>query len=210
MQTIAIFGGTFDPVHNGHLAISENLEHFFKFDRYIFLPCKIPVIKTPSFASSIQRVDMLKLALANFKQFQIDKREIMRDGPSYMVDTLESFRLEFPKASLSLVLGADAFAQLPHWYQWEKIIRLAHIIVLNRSDLNQYTELNLKKMLQSHLTTNKKTILQTLFGKIFLYDAGNFSISSTLIRKNLQLRKSCSGLLPDKVIQYIIDEGLYQ
>ena len=109
MHSIAIFGGTFDPIHNGHILTSLAIQKSFQFSSYRFIPCKVPAIKPASTASTEQRIHMLRLALKNYNQFEIDLREIKRDTPSYMVETLKSLRKDYPYASITLILGFDAF-----------------------------------------------------------------------------------------------------
>lgn len=210
MHSIAIFGGTFDPIHNGHLQTSLNIQAHFQFDTYIFLPCKIPTIKPPAFANNQQRVKMIELAIKDYPTLKIDLREIERNTPSYMVETLESFRLEYPEAAITLIMGYDSFISLPHWYQWEKLITLANILVINRDEFaKQEIPEIMKTFLKTHQSNNQKAILKHQAGTVFLFDAGHYVISSTAIREEIRLKKDVSLKLPREVCQYIKDEGLY-
>lgn len=168
MHSIAIFGGTFDPIHNGHLQTSKFIQTHIKFDSYIFLPCKTPTIKPPTLANNEQRVEMLKLAIKEVPDFKLDLREIERDTPSYMVETLESFRLEYPKSSITLIIGYDAFLSLPRWYQWEKIITLANLLVINRNEFaRQAVPKTMQEFLEKYQTKSKAELLNMQAGRVF-------------------------------------------
>lgn len=190
MQHIAIFGGTFDPIHNGHLKTSQSIQNYFKFDSYRFLPCKIPTIKPAAQASNEQRIKMIELAIQDYPEFQIDKREIERDSPSYMVDTLQSFKKEYPKASITLIIGYDAFLSLPRWYQWEKLISLAHLLVINRNEFaDSIIPESMQAFLKQYQTEDKTVLLKQPAGTVFLFDAGHYLISSTAIRAAIKNKK---------------------
>ncbi|MGM9453665.1 nicotinate-nucleotide adenylyltransferase [Legionella bozemanae] len=211
MHSIAIFGGTFDPIHNGHLQTSKFIQTHIKFDSYIFLPCKTPTIKPPTLANNEQRVEMLKLAIKEIPDFKLDLREIERDTPSYMVETLESFRLEYPKSSITLIIGYDAFLSLPRWYQWEKIITLANLLVINRNEFSrQAVPKTTQEFLEKYQTKSKAELLNTQAGRVFLFDAGNYDISSTSIREEIEKGADVKNKLPHTVYEYIKDQGLYQ
>lgn len=211
MHTIAIFGGTFDPIHKGHLQTSLTLQAYFGFDSYIFLPCKMPTIKPPTHASSEQRISMIQLAIKDYPYFKLDLREIMRDTPSYMVETLESFRLQNPNASIILIIGYDAFLSLPRWFQWEKLITFAHLLIINRLEFShQPIPKNLHQFLKKYERNNKENLLTTPAGSIFLFDAGNYSISSSLIRDEIRKGVNVKNKLPFQVYEYIKSQGLYQ
>lgn len=211
MKSIAIFGGTFDPVHTGHMQISLAIQTFFNFDSYYFLPCKTPIIKPPNLASSQQRVEMLRLAIKDYPQFQLDLREINRDSPSYMVKTLSSFRTENKHESITLIMGYDAFLSLSNWHQWKKIIKLANLLVISRDHCPSSPVLEpVKELLLKHRTEIQTELLRSEAGKIVLFNAGNYDISSTHIREALKNHCSVEGLLPEKVLQYIKQSRLYQ
>ncbi|HAT1848831.1 TPA: nicotinate-nucleotide adenylyltransferase [Legionella pneumophila] len=211
MHSIAIFGGTFDPVHNGHIKTSLAIQANFGFDSYYFLPCKSPTIKPPSFASSEQRVEMLKLALKPYPDFKIDTRELDRDTPSYMVYTLQSFRQEYTDSSLTLIIGYDGLLNLPQWHQWEKIISLANLLVINREEFfQQPVPKSVQTLLNQYRNDDKNILLNHHAGSICLYNAGHYDISSTKIREQLKQHKDVKNNLPDLVYDYIKKQELYQ
>ena len=210
MHTIAIFGGTFNPIHKGHLQTSVNIQNQFKFDSYVFLPCKIPTIKPPALASNQQRIKMIELAIKHYPSFKIDLREIERDSPSYMVETLESFRSEYPEASINLIIGYDSFISLPRWYQWEKLISLANILIISRNEFaTEATPEIMRDFLKKYQSKDKTGILNQQAGTVLLFDAGHYEISSTQIREEIKKKQDVSFQLPEEVYQYIKAEGLY-
>lgn len=212
MQSIAIFGGTFDPVHNGHIKTSIAIQQHFAFDRYCFLPCKNPTLKPPTIANSQQRVTMLELAIKESAMpFTIDLREINRDTPSYMVDTLKSFRVDYPDASITLILGYDAFISLPQWFEWKQILGLANLLAINRNAfLTVPMPESIKELLSAHKSTKADSIRSTKTGIIYEFDAGNYSISSSELRVELKKNSQLTTLLPQSVYQYIKSLELYQ
>ena len=132
-RSLAIFGGTFDPIHFGHLRTALELMQRLEFDELRMLPCHMPPHRDNPLAAPSQRLGMLQLAVQEVSELGVDDREIERGGVSYMVDTLQSFRDELgASVSLSLVVGMDSFLTLPKWYEWERIPDLAHIVVVAR------------------------------------------------------------------------------
>lgn len=211
MHTIALFGGTFDPIHNGHLFTSLKIQEQFNFDSYRFLPCKIPVIKGSAHATTEQRITMIRLAIKQYPQFCLDLREVNRSTPSYMVETLESLRKEYQDSSITLVLGYDAFLNLPQWYSWQKIMSLANLLVINRKKSLQEDRSDLiKTILMKQQVGEKKNLLQKTHGAIYEFDAGDYPISSTEIRFEIKNQTDLSTKLPKEVCQYIIQQRLYQ
>lgn len=211
MEHIAIFGGTFDPIHNGHLQTSLNIQSAFIFDTYFFLPCKVPTIKPAAFASNEQRIKMIELAIKANPHFKLDLREIERDSPSYMVETLQSFRNQHSDASITLIIGYDAFISLPKWHQWEKLITLANILVINRNEFvqHQIPEL-MQQFLRNYQCKEETVFLNNKAGAIYLFDAGYYEISSTMIREEIKNGNNVDCKIPKEVYQYIKNERLYQ
>lgn len=211
MRSIAILGGTFDPVHTGHLQTSLNIQSLFNFDTYYFLPCKIPALKPPAFANNQQRIDMLELAIKGHPKFKIDLREINRDSPSYMVETLQSFRSEYQNASITLILGYDSLLSLSQWHQWKNIIKLANLLVINRHEFSNCSiPKEIATLIESHLEKNNNNLLKHKAGLICFFDAGNYEISSSDIRDKLKQQKSVNSNLPKEVYEYIKQWELYQ
>jgi nicotinate-nucleotide adenylyltransferase len=210
MRTVAVFGGTFDPIHNGHLHTSLAIQREFNFDSYRFLPCKIPTIKPPALANNDQRIAMVELAIKPYEFFELDLREIQRDSPSYTVNTLLSLREEEPEASITLILGYDAFISLPQWYQWERILELAHVLVMNR-DASNYKAIPelIEHLLKTHKSNNKQSLLTKKSGAIYEFNAGDYPISSTEIRAALKNHLDVSAKLPKEVYDYIKTQALY-
>ncbi|MFA6303560.1 MAG: nicotinate-nucleotide adenylyltransferase [Legionella sp.] len=210
MLSLAIFGGTFDPIHQGHLKICNAIENYFNFDSVFFVPCKIPLLKTKAQATNQQRIDMLQLALSPYPKFRLDLRELERESPSYMIDTLKSFRKDYPQTSLTLIIGYDAWLTLPQWHQWQSLINFAHILVVTRGD-NSQQELpdELNKLLRAHETQDKAAFLTQQAGCIMHFNAGDYEISSTQIREDIKLGKDVAGLVPEEIRAYIIRNKVY-
>lgn len=211
MQSLGIYGGSFDPIHNGHLATAIAVQNYFHFDIFHFLPCKQPVMKAPTKATTAARIAMLNLALATYPEFQIDLREVARETQSYMIETLTSYRAEYPTTAITLILGLDSFATFTDWEEWETMLTLANLIVLNRQG---YEHGNLskivKELLQRHAPTKDKNIKTTLAGTVQQFNGGDYSISSTTIRKNIATGLDVADYLPEAVLAYISTHSLYK
>lgn len=212
MHNLIIYGGTFDPIHSGHIKTAVNIQNHFNFERFLFLPCKIPVLKKNATATAKQRIDMLELALQNLNQnFEINLSEINRESPSYMVYSLQNFRLELgSELSITLLLGTDSFNQLPQWYNWQQLLTLANLLVIKRCGAAETViPSELKELLVQHETFDGVALAQSRHGLIYRYDAGSFNISSSQIRKQLTEGKDISAYLPKAVFHYIRKHQLY-
>jgi nicotinate-nucleotide adenylyltransferase len=135
---IGIYGGTFDPVHYGHLRTAVEVKGIFALDTLRLIPCYQSPLKKGSQASPEQRLQMLQLAIMGEKGLLCDSRELDRAGRSYMVETLASLHNDFPNETLILFMGSDAFADIERWYQWQRLFDYAHIVVMTR-DLIRFT-----------------------------------------------------------------------
>ena len=207
-SSIGLLGGTFDPIHHGHLRAAIEIYEQFQLDEIRFIPCKTPPHRTTPQSSAKNRLEMAKLAVID-TPFTIDDREMHREGPSYTVDTLISLRKENPNASLCMIVGADAFLLLPTWHQWEKIIQLANIIVMYRAgcpapDLNTLAE-----PLKKHVLASHEKIIDFNCGKITQHMITSLDISASQLRHLIKTGHSTQFLLPANVLAYIEKHGLY-
>lgn len=205
LHNLIIYGGSFDPPHLGHLNTAVAVQNHMQFERFIFLPCKNPVLKMATTASCAQRVQMLKLALKPWPKFEIDLREIDRDTPSFMVDTLQSFRDELGKqVSITLLLGEDAFLQLPQWHRWQTLLQLCHLLVIKRPGVRH-------ESMPEELKTRRVTddIFNSPHGNIYHYNAGEYDISSSCLRQKMKDGEDVSPYLPEFVYQYINEYNIY-
>lgn len=209
---IVIFGGSFDPIHIGHMKTALSVQKTFHFDRFIFLPCNIPALKNTTIATSQQRLDMLKLAIMNYPEFEVDPREIERSGPSYTIDTLNSFRRELgEKASITLLIGMDTFYSLPKWHCWEDILNQCNLLVMERKTIiPSPMPVKIKTLLTKHeMVSHPQTLLNSEKGLIVRYDAGNYPISSSELRKKMMEGDTIKAFVPENVYDYIKIGALY-
>jgi len=213
MARIGLLGGTFDPIHFGHLGMAQELAQALALDTVKFIPAAVPPLKSQPSASAADRCAMVQLAIANNPDFQLDDRELKRTGPSYTLDTLRSLRSELSEQdSLVLFIGSDAFKQLNRWHQWQEIIQLCHIALVARPDSEVSTGLNpeLVTFLQDHYTENAMDLQSESAGLITMQAITPLAISSSAIREQLKNRQSARYLTPDCVLDYIAQHGLYQ
>lgn len=131
---VGLLGGTFDPIHEGHLAIAETVLKKFQLAQVAFIPCFQPPHRIQPIASPDDRLAMVTLAIKNHPQFVVDDIEFIRKGISYTFDTLQSLTEKNPQHHYFFIVGADAFAQFTSWHQWEKIVALADLVVVNRDN----------------------------------------------------------------------------
>ena len=215
-SAIGIFGGTFDPVHYGHLRAAMEVKDALGLAELRLVPARDPPHRGTPSATAAQRVAMLTLALEEFPQLVLDTREIERIGKSYTVDTLRELRGEAPDRPLVLVVGVDAFAGLPQWHRWREIPVLAHIAVVTRPGTRVDEALRgpLADLWQNHYREDKVQLETTPAGAIFAVAVTPQPISATAIRAALARGRvgipQVRGLLPDAVLTYIDHNQLYR
>lgn len=209
---VAILGGTFDPVHFGHLRTALEVKQELGIQQVRLLPCAIPPHRGIPSASPGQRLEMLRLAIADESALSIDERELQRPGPSYMVDTLQSLRQELGETPLCLIMGADAFVGLNQWYHWQEIPELAHIVVVHRPgwQLEQIEQEAMRGMVQQRLVREPAALAASSAGKILFHPVTPLAISATAIRETIRAGKSAAYLLPQAVWHYIRQQQLYR
>lgn len=207
--TLGLFGGTFDPIHFGHLRLALEVKQALALDELRLLPCHQPGHRDEPEVSAALRVEMLKLALSGSDQLQLDTRELERTGPSYSVDTLTELREELgPEISLAWIMGSDAFAGLDRWHRWQELLDLGHMIVVMRPGW----ELPERGPVAEYLARHKadgQVLRQKAAGHIVVQTLRLLPISATDIRAQICAGDSPQFLLPDSVWEFIQSRGLY-
>lgn len=203
-------GGTFDPVHHGHLRSALELKQILKLDQLRLLPCHQPTHRNRPQSSSAQRLEMLKLAVADEPCLQIDAREVLLDQPSYSIYSLQSLKAELgDDAILFWVLGVDAFASFTRWHRWQEILTLANLVVLTRPGF-QLCDGSAEQRLWHSAHAELSQVRQFKCGRIYPVQLpSQLEISATYIRQQLQQGLSVRYLLPDPVLNYIDQQQLY-
>ena len=214
---IGILGGTFDPIHNGHLRLAQEALEQCKLKQLRFIPCGNPPHRAAPHASAKSRWEMVRLALNSHSDFLVDVREVFRTDPCYTVDTLAGLRAELgAQQPLCLILGGDAFLQLHTWHEWRHLFELAHIVVLQRAGVLPLGNAMLKadaalqSEYQARLAPGAGALHETPGGTIFVADMPALEISSTDIRRRCADGKSVRYLVPDAVVNYINTNSLYR
>lgn len=209
MSGMGIFGGTFDPIHFGHLRTSFEVLQALQFSEVRFMPCGTPPHRGGTIASPEQRLAMVRAATEGQDGFVVDDRELHREGPSYSVDTLSALRSEFPLRPIALIIGMDAFLGLPKWYHWQEILQLAHIVVAHRPGWKAPDIGTLGELLAERGTHRVSDLHQATSGHIYILDVTQLEIASTDIREIVSAGRDPRFLLPDAVREYIQSSGCY-
>ena len=207
---IGIYGGTFDPIHFGHLRSAEEVLAICQLQQIYFIPCKTPVHKKDAVATEHDRLAMLMLATEQVLHLTISDIEIKRNTPSYTIDTLKEFNNQFKDTPLCLLLGSDSFMQLPTWHHWKEIIEKCHIIIMKRPGFPLELSTELESFLANHLADDISELHENLSGKIYYQSITEMCISSTQIRAQINAGFSAHYLLPDNVLTYIEQKKLYR
>ncbi|HET7561970.1 MAG TPA: nicotinate-nucleotide adenylyltransferase [Rhodanobacteraceae bacterium] len=200
IRPLAIFGGTFDPVHVGHLRAAWEAAEAL--DAEVFLvPAKVPPHRPQPVASAARRAAMLRAALAGQDRLQLDLRELDRDGPSYTFDTLTSFRAEMGvQRPLMLLIGADAFAGLVEWHRWRELFELAHVCILTRPGQIPAVPEELAAQVASRAAVSAQSLHTTPAGRVFNVAVTALGISATRIRNLLANDGDPRWLVPQALL----------
>jgi nicotinate-nucleotide adenylyltransferase len=203
---IGLFGGTFDPIHYGHLRPAREALEALALDEVRFIPAGAPPHRAPPVASAADRLQMVRLALAGYPGFIPDEREIRRAGPSYTVLTLESLRAEFGPRPLCLLTGLDAFQGFETWHRWQEIPDLAHLVVLTRPG---WETGQLPAWAAARLCTERAGLAQSPAGRLFFLSVSPQNISASAIRAALGRGEDIRGLVPEAVREFICHNHTY-
>ncbi len=206
---IGIFGGTFDPIHYGHLRTAFELLQALRFRQIRFIPCGDPPHRGTTFADAQQRFRMVEVAISDQEGFVSDDRELLRDGPSYSIDTLIGLRKEFPDHSLGLIVGMDAFLGLLKWHRWDEILNVAHIVVAHRPGWKAPDMGPLGELISEHGTHRVDDLHEATHGRLHIHAVTQLEIASTEIRDLVAAGRDPRFLMPDAVRDVIRDSGVY-
>lgn len=208
-HAIGIFGGTFDPVHFGHLRAAAEASEKLPLREFRLMPAGSPPHRSETFATSSHRLNMLRLATDEYDDLVVDDREIRREGQSYMVDTLAEIREEEGETPLVLMIGQDAVNNLDSWHEWRTLFDLAHLVVMQRPGSRHVYSGVLFEELQPRLIEDPGLLNREPAGRILPLEVTQLEISSTRIRRILGQGRSPRFLLPESVIRYMSEHALY-
>jgi nicotinate-nucleotide adenylyltransferase len=209
MQPIGLFGGTFDPLHYGHLRTAFELWQALNLSEVRFMPTGSPPHREQPQAPAQLRLEMVKAAIADQPAFVVDDREVRRTGVSYSVDTLTELRAEYPQRSLCLLLGMDAFLGLPNWHRWRDLLELAHIVVAHRPGWRAPTMGPLGEVMVDRGTGRVRDLHEQRAGCIYVHAVTQLEISSTELRQLISQGRDPRYIVPEEVRRIIRETRCY-
>jgi nicotinate-nucleotide adenylyltransferase len=213
MRLVGILGGTFNPIHYGHLRMAQELADALHFDEVKFIPSANPPHKDEVNVSAEHRAAMVGIAIKGNPLFSLDSCELNREGASYTIDTLISLRETLGgETALCLMMGSDAFVKLNTWHRWQRLLDYAHIVLVQRPDSKPQEKLpaELETLLHDHYTEQHADLSKENAGFITMQNISAHEISATQIRNLLAHGQSARYLLPEAVADYIQQHHLYQ
>lgn len=215
MRRVAIYGGTFDPVHLGHLVPAVRAQETFRFDRLVFVPAARPPHKQGEPLTPFShRFAMLALATQPYDRFFVSDIELDGDDPSYTVETVRAFRSRHPAENLYFLMGSDSFSQISTWHRWEELVDLAHLVVLHRATVwGDELRRRVPSTLHSRLVTVDPfaEVPDPAPGErpIYLLDHEPYPVSATSLRDRIRAGRTIGELVPPEVHRYIVKYRLY-
>lgn len=220
-KSIGILGGTFDPIHLGHLRLAEEMREHFGLSEVRFIAAGDPYQKTRPAGNTPRRkvvpaehrLAMMRIAIASNPHFVADDREMRREGPSYSLDTLTDLRTQAgPDASLIWLMGSDTFLGMPTWHRWQELFEFAHIGIAERAGNTSWRNamaVQLLDQFEHRVTAQPSDLRATPTGRIAIVSMTALDISSTAVRTQLQAGRSPRYLVPDPILDYIHQHNLY-
>jgi nicotinate-nucleotide adenylyltransferase len=200
MKKIGIMGGTFNPIHNGHISLAKAAYEYCKLDEVWFMPSGCSYMKNKNdIASGEDRLEMTRLAIKGIPYFKCSDLEVKRSGNTYTAETLEILNGMYPEYKFYFILGADSLFGLPKWKQPEKIAALCTLATVIRDDVNL-----------QELEVQKQYLENTFHANIILLPFNKIDISSSLVREKLEKGEDVDGIIPEKVMLYIEEKHLYK
>jgi len=196
---IGIYGGSFDPVHLGHLQTATSIKNELSIDRLFMLPCFEPVHKNSLHYTSQQRLQMLNLAIKEFTNLEIDTQEILRGGSSFMIDTLLDLKESFKNEPICLIIGMDSFINFKTWKNWDEFSKLIHLVVLPRNGDQPVS----KTLTTFETVENIDKLKSNLSGHLYFSNSQMIDISSSAIRGKIAANQNLDNLLPISIINFL-------
>jgi nicotinate-nucleotide adenylyltransferase len=213
-RSVAILGGTFDPIHFAHLRLAEEIADRLQLREVRFIPAAVPPHRATPEVTAAHRLEMVRLAVSGNPRFTVDDRECRRAGPSYTVDTLRELRAELGAGTpLLLLMGVDAYVALMTWSRWEQLYDLAHIVIAQRPGYALDARAlppELARRTQAAVITDPARLEHSPAGHVLVLDTSPLDISATAIRRLLADGHSTRYLLPEEVLDYIHQQQLYK
>ena len=209
MNPVGVFGGTFDPIHFGHLRTAFELLHALRLAEVRLVPAGNPPHRGVPLCDARHRLDMVRAAVADQPGLVVDDREVRREGPSYTVLTLRELREEAPGRPICLLLGMDAFLGLPQWHEWRSVFDLAHVVVAHRPGWTAPDTGTLGELIAARGTLRVEDLHESVAGRVHVRPVTQLEISSTDLRDLIVAGQDPRYLLPDAVRALIRDTGCY-
>lgn len=208
-SAIGFLGGTFDPIHFGHLRPALEIQQALNLQAVYLMPNYISPHKSESLASTQQRIEMVKLAILDTPSLQIDTQELLRKSPSYTIDTIKLLRAQHPNASLCFIMGMDSLINFDTWHQYQEILNYCHLVISHRPGWAPEFNDTINTLVGIHQTDDVEQLHQKLSGCIYFQSTTQLAISSSAIRTQLIIDKPIDFLTPLSVINYIHNQRCY-
>jgi len=206
---IGVMGGSFNPVHCGHLSVARDVKATLKLDRMALMPAAQSPLKGVHSVSAEHRAAMLELAVASHPELDLDLRELSRKGPSYTFDSLTELREALGlQASLYFIMGDDLLPSLTRWSRWQEILHYAHVVVVSRPGVFPAVPATVKEWWNHH-EMSLEALHQSSCGGVSRVECPLVNVSSTAIRAAIELGSPVSEVIPDTVLEYITRYNLY-
>ncbi len=210
MAKIGIFGGTFDPVHNAHLKVAGEFADAFALDKVLMMPAAVPPHREKPAASPRDRLHMLRLAVRDDRRLEVSDLEILRDGPSFTLDTLAEVRREVGPGLPWMALGSDAYSLIRSWYRPEEVLSHTHVVVLTRPGYDLDLMAPLPPGLSERYSLEEGVYVCEKGGTLRTLQVTPLDISSSMVREMISQGRDVRHLVPGAVFQYIQQKGLYR
>ena len=210
MRPIGLLGGTFDPIHRGHIELACEAYQQLRLEHVRFIPVNIPPHRQMPTTSADHRRMMVELVIDNYDFLKLDDRELNCNEISYSVNTLESLREEVTDTPMCLLMGADAFQSIDSWHRWQELPDLAHVVIAQRPGITTKWNENINKMIDSRTATDAAELSAIPAGLFFFMDFPPVDISATAIRHALATEGPTNNWLHESTLDYIQQHDLYQ